>query len=695
MSSSNDKMSNEAIHRSSDIGFALSIVFVLCVFFLPMPPFILDLGIAFSIAISVVVLMVGLWIQKPLDFSSFPTVLLFATILRLALNIATTRLILSRGADGETAAGFIIAGFSRLIMSGDFVIGLTVFAIIVTVNFLVITKGATRIAEVGARFTLDSIPGKQMAIDADLSAGIIDEREAQIRRRELEEESAFFGSMDGASKFVRGDAIAGIIILAVNIFGGIIIGVTRHNMPLATAADVYTKLSVGDGLVSQIPALIVSLSAGLLVSKGGMRGSAEQNILRQLGSYPRALSVASGLLILLGLMPSLPFIPFFSLGATMAIIAYLIPLKERQLQNSILESQRLIDQRTNRADKNAPEEVLRTSLIEIILGKQLWAGILPNRSELIERVTKMRRNFAIQYGFIFPEIRLNDSIDIPSRSYHIHIQGAFISGYELQLRRHLIVYGSGDRPEFVGENAIDPAFGMNSLWISESLVEEARMAGYLPVDSITILLTHISEILRNHLSLLLTYKGMRGLIDRLDPEYRRLIDEIIPIHLSYSTLHSVLKHLLSERVSIRNLELIIEAIAEISPFIRRPEAIADHVRMRLASQICSDLSIDGVLHIIRLGSKWELYFHESIKHDVKGEVIGFDADPSMIEKFSSEASSVIRPHIDRGSVIVILTSPEARSYVRLIIGRLFPAQAVLSHNEINGGVKLNYIGSIS
>lgn len=682
-------------HRNSrDIGFALSIVFVLCIFFLPIPPFILDTGLAFSIAISVLVLMVALWIQKPLDFSSFPTVLLVATILRLSLNIATTRLILSNGAEGPTAAGYIIAGFSRLIMSGDFVIGLTVFAIIVTVNFLVITKGATRIAEVGARFTLDSIPGKQMAIDADLSAGIIDEQQAQARRRELEEESAFFGSMDGASKFVRGDAIAGLIILAVNIFGGIIIGVTRHGMTLATAADVYTKLSVGDGLVSQIPALIVSLSAGLLVSKGGMRGSAEQNILRQLGMYPKALAVAALLMILLGLMPGLPFTPFFSLGAGMAIIAYLIPLQIRRDEEKYLEQQRILDQKLLLDAKESPGEILKTSAVEIILGKQLWASFLTNKPEMVDRVNKMRRNFAIQYGFIFPDIRLTDSLDIGPKSYQIHIQGAYVSGYDLPLRRQLIIYGSGNIPEIPGENTFDPAYGMKALWISDTLVEEARASGYFPVDAITVLLTHISETLRNHLSVLLTYRSMRALIDRLDPEYRRLIDEIIPNHMSYSALHSVFKLILSERVSIRNLELIMEAIAEIAPFVRRPEAITEHVRMRLAPQICSDLSVDGTLHILRLGPRWDKFLHTSIRKDAKGDIIGFDADASMIEIFSNELSSSIQQHMDRGEAFAILTSPDSRSYVRLIIGRIHPSQAVLSHLEISNGVKINYIGSV-
>ena len=313
-----------------DVGFAIGIIAILCVFFLPIPAFLIDLGLAFSIALSVLILMVALWIQKPLDFSAFPTVLLVATLLRLSLNIATTRRILSDGAEGVTAAGYIIGGFSRLVMSGDFVIGLIVFSILITVNFLVITKGATRIAEVGARFTLDAIPGKQMAIDADLNAGLINDKQAQARRRELEEESSFFGSMDGASKFVRGDAVAGLIILAVNIFGGIIIGATRHGMELSAAADVYTKLSVGDGLVSQIPALIVSLAAALLVSKGGTRGSADQAVLSQLANYPRALFVAALLMGLLALVPGLPLFPFAVLGGVLAFVGYAIPRRRAE-----------------------------------------------------------------------------------------------------------------------------------------------------------------------------------------------------------------------------------------------------------------------------------------------------------------------------------------------------------------------------
>ncbi len=371
---------------SRDIGFAAGIIAILSIFFLPIPAFLIDLGLAFSIAFSVLILMVALWIQRPLDFSAFPTILLVATLLRLALNIATTRLILSNGSEGLTAAGYIIGGFSKLVMSGDFVIGLIVFAILITVNFVVITKGATRIAEVGARFTLDAIPGKQMAIDADLSAGLIDDKEAQRRRRELEEESAFFGSMDGASKFVRGDAIAGLIILAVNIFGGIVIGATRHNMPLAQAADVFTKLSVGEGLVSQSPALIVSLSAALLVSKGGTRGATEEAVLNQLVKYPRALFVAALLMFILAIVPGLPMFPFVFLGGIMAFLGYAVPrqlAKERERQGLIAAEAELQAQREAR---ESVKELMKGAEIELCMGKQLATKLLASRSELSVRV---------------------------------------------------------------------------------------------------------------------------------------------------------------------------------------------------------------------------------------------------------------------------------------------------------------------
>jgi flagellar biosynthesis protein FlhA len=678
-----------------DIGFAIGIVVILTVLFLPLPAIMVDVGLAFSIAFAVLILMVSLWIQRPLEFSAFPIVLLIATMLRLSLNVATTRLILSEGAEGPTAAGHVIAGFANFVMSGDFVIGVVVFVILITVNFLVITKGATRIAEVGARFTLDAIPGKQMAIDADLSAGNIDEKEAMRRRRELEEESSFFGSMDGASKFVRGDAIAGLIITAVNVFGGIIIGVTRHEMGLAHAADVFVRLSVGDGLVTQIPALIISLAAGLLVSKGGTRGSAEETVFSQLGNYPRALGVAGAVLLALALAPGLPFLPFAILAGCMIFIATSIPKKIAQAKAAEEAVKQEAERLSAEEARDSVKEQLKTAEIEIAFGKQLSTALLASHGELAHRVGRMRRAFAKQYGFVVPEIRIADDLAIPAKTYQIKIHGTVVAAEELRIGDVLVITGDGPVPDVPGDEAREPAFGMKALWVSEMFANTVKREGFNPVDPMSVMLTHLREVIRGNLSQLLSYKDMRSLIDRLEPEYKRLVDEIIPSQLSYSGLQAVLKLLLAERISIRNLHLILESIAEIAPHVRRSEQLAEHVRMRMAQQICGDLADAGVLKVLRLGNRWDLAFHQSLKRDAKGEVVEFDIDPRLIEQFGAEASKVIRGLLDQGHQFVLVSAPDARPYVRMVTERLFPTLPVLSHLEIARGVQVKSMGTIS
>jgi flagellar biosynthesis protein FlhA len=680
---------------SRDIGFAIGIVTILAILFLPIPAVLIDVGLALSIALSVLILMVALWIQKPLEFSAFPTVLLIVTMLRLSLNIATTRVILSEGSEGVTAAGHVIAGFSTFVMGGDFVIGIIVFVILITVNFLVITKGATRIAEVGARFTLDAIPGKQMAIDADLSAGLLDEKEAQARRRELEEESAFFGAMDGASKFVRGDAIAGLIITAVNIFGGIVIGVTRHDMPLGEAADVFTKLSVGDGLVSQIPALIVSLAAGLLVSKGGTRGTAEQAVLGQLGHYPRALFVAAFLMVVLAILPGLPLVPFALLGALMAFVGYAIPKRLAEQRAREQASFQAAEERAAKEAKDSIKESLKTAEIELCLGKQLATALLASHDELAHRVAKMRRKFAKQYGFVIAEIKVSDSLTIPPKSYQIKIHGTIVASHAIRLGDLMVILGEGRRPDVPGEEAREPAFGMKAMWISQMFEGEVKREGFSTVDNVSILLTHLSEVIRNNLPQLLSYRDMRALLDRLEPEYKRLLDEICPAQISYSGLQAVLKLLLAERVSIRNLPLILEAVAEIAPHVRRSEQVAEHVRMRIAQQICGDLTDGGELKVLRLGNRWDLAFHQSLKRDGKGEAVEFDIDPRLIEQFGAEATTAIKERMDQGHDFALVAAPDARPYVRMIVERLFPTLPVLSHVEIARGVEIKSLGTIS
>ncbi len=678
-----------------DVWFAIGIVLILTVLFLPLPPTLIDVGLAFSFALSILVLMVALWIDKPLEFSSFPTILLITTMLRLSLNIATTRLILSNGAEGVTAAGHVIAGFASFVMSGDFVIGAIVFVILVTVNFVVITKGATRIAEVGARFTLDGIPGKQMAIDADLSAGIIDDKEAMRRRRELEEESSFFGAMDGASKFVRGDAVAGLIITGVNIVGGMIIGVARHGLSAAEAADIFTKLSVGDGLVSQIPALIVSLAAGLLVSKGGTRGSAEKAVLGQLGRYPRALSVAGLVLAVLAIAPGLPFLPFAILAAILASVALAIPRRQAEAAAALEAHEAVVRQEAEQEARSSIKTSLKAVEIEVCLGKQISTALIAAHGELAQRVAKMRRKFAREFGFVVPEIKLGDDLVLLPKTYQVRIHGAVVASGELRIGEMLVITGDGPRPDIPGEECREPAFGMKALWVPEALAGNVTRDGLTPIDPPTVLLTHLREVIRNNLAQLLSYKDVRALVDGLDPEYRRLADELIPAQISYSALQAVLKLLLSERVSIRNLHLILEAIAEAVPHIRRAEQLAEQVRNRLAQQICGDLAEDGVLKVLRLGNRWDLAFHQALKRDAKGDVVEFDIEPQLIEQFGADAAKSIREHMDQGHRFAIVAAPDARPYVRMVIERLYPSLPVLSHLEIARGIQIQLLGTIS
>lgn len=678
--------------NNRDIAFAAGVVLILCFFFIPFPPLIIDLALTLSLALSVLILMVALWVQRPVDFSSFPAILLMATMLRLALNVATTRLILTNGSQGEHAAGYVISGFSTLVMGDDFMIGVVVFIILVIINFIVITKGATRIAEVGARFTLDAIPGKQMAIDADLSAGLIDEKEAQKRRKSLEEESAFYGSMDGASKFVRGDAIAGIVILAVNIIGGAAIGVFRHGMPLGDALAVFTKLSVGDGLVAQIPALIISLAAGLLVSKGGAEGTAEEAITAQLSGYPRAMLVSGLLLGALAITPGLPFAPF-------ALVSGLLCFSGVKMMRVSTPALVLSDLTSNPTDdQRALEAKVRSSTripeVEIRLGVQLASTIYANHNDFTSRVAKIRKRFAERYGFVVPEIQISDSFDIGAQSYQIRIHDVALADYNVQLGSVLVVHKNGAAPDYPGEVVKDPAYGLPASWVSAVFANELRSDGLLPVDVSSVVLTHLSSVITMHLPQLLSYRSVRSLLADLEIDYRKLLDDISPAHITYTGIQAVLKLLLSEAVSIRNLPLIVEAIAEISPHTRRAEHVAAHVRSRLSQQICADLSVQGVLNVFRIGTRWDVAFQQALKRDAKGEVVEFDFDPRLLETFGKELSDALRERVESGEPFVILCMADSRQYVRMVVERLFPTVAVLSHVELSRNVKINPIGSL-
>ena len=680
---------------SYEIVFAAGIVGILAILFIPLPPLLIDLGLACSVTLSVLILMVALWITRPLDFSAFPTVLLIATLLRLALNIATTRLILSSGHDGPTAAGHVIAGFATFVMGGEFLIGIIVFLILITVNFMVITKGASRIAEVGARFSLDAMPGKQMAIDADLSAGLINELEATRRRREVEDESAFFGAMDGASKFVRGDAIAGIIIAAINAVGGMAIGVLRHGMPVDKALDYYAKLSVGDGLVTQIPALIISLSAGLLVAKGGARGSTERAVLGQLGSYPRAMMIAAAVVAALGLAPGLPLIPFALLGGALVCLGYFIPRQNAAAEKLRQVEARQLQDKEEAQSKLSIKELLKTAEIELRFGKQLSRLFLEPNAELSQRVARIRRKFASQYGFVVPEIRVTDDLTIPPKSYQIRIHGSVVASGELQPGDIMVVIGEGKRPDYPGDEVRELAFGMKAMWVPEMFSQNLKRDGFTPIDIMSVLLTHLAEVISSNLAQLLSYKDLKNLVERLEPEYRKLTDEICPSQISFSGLQAVLKLLLAERVSIRNLHIILEAVAEVAPFVRRSEAIAEHVRQRISQQICGDIAEGGQLKVLKLGNRWELAFHQALKRDQKGDVAEFDIDPRLIEQFSDDASKAISRLTNEGHQFAIVATAEVRPYVRTVVERIFPIFAVISHAEISRTIQVTSLGSIS
>ncbi len=677
-------------HR--DIWFAIGIIFILTILFLPVPAWALDMGLAISLALSVLILMVGLWINRPLDFSSFPTILLVSTMLRLALNIASTRLILSNGHEGPSAAGHVIAGFSQFVIGGNFVIGMIVFAILITVNFLVITKGATRVAEVAARFTLDAIPGKQMAIDADLSAGLIDDKQAQARRRELEEESSFFGSMDGASKFVRGDAIAGLIITFINLVGGMLIGVAQQGMPFSEAAHVYTILSVGDGLVTQIPALIVSLSAGLLVTKGGNKGSTDQAILRQLGGYPKAMLVASILMAVFALAPGLPAIPFLLLSVLFGTVAWWLPKHFARIEFDRQRAELAAAQPTV-TDETPIEELLRIEDIQLEVGSQLVPLIVGENTGLTAKVGLLRRRFAKQYGFFLPKIRVKDSGFLPPKGYEISVQGVVVGRGEIWPKYLLAIDPTGKAQPIEGHETREPTFGLPARWITRSSVERAETRGYTVVDEESVVITHLTEVIKDNLHSLLTYAALRKLMDGLSGDYQKLAADLVPGQITMAALQNVLQSLLAEHVSIRNLPLILEAVAEASPHSRNVNLIVEHVRGRLAQQICQGLlGPDGFISVITLQWNWEQAFHEHIEQ--QGEDRVFTMPPTMVHDFVMAARPIIQEQIARGHPFAILVSQDIRPFVRTLLERVSSSTPVISHAELHRKTPVKAVAQI-
>ncbi|WP_375595056.1 flagellar biosynthesis protein FlhA [Algihabitans albus] len=679
--------------KHGDVALALGVVCILVVLILPMPSWLLDISLAISMTFSVLVLMVVLFINRALDFSSFPTVLLIATMLRLALNLASTRLILSDGHEGTDAAGEVIEAFGNFVMGGNFVIGIIVFAILIIVNFMVITKGSGRIAEVSARFSLDAMPGKQMAIDADLSAGLIDETEARRRRKELEDESNFYGAMDGASKFVRGDAIAGLLITFINVIGGIVIGVAQMELSFGQAAENYTLLTVGDGLVSQIPALIVSTAAGLLVSKASATGSTDEALFGQLGGYPKALGLAAFLMLALALLPGVPFLPFATLAACSGVAGWLL-----YKRSSTEELERIEAETAAAAPEPAAEEPISQTLQIDQVRLELGYGLLSLLSaeggrRLTDQIKALRRQLAQEAGFVLPSVRIQDNLQLSPNAYVIRVKEIEAGGGELRPGHLMVMDPRGEQISLPGEETVEPTFGLPAVWVEEAAREEALFRGYTVVDPNTVITTHLTEVVKDNMAELLSYAETQKLLDELEGEQKKLVEDLIPNTIAVGGVQRVLQNLLGERISIRDLPTILEGIQEACGYTRSVLHITEHVRARLARQISNAAATqDGLVPLVTLSPNWEQSFAEALVGD--GEEKHLAMPPSKLQEFISNVRQTFERQSMLGESPALLTSPNVRPYVRSIVERFRPQTMVLSQNEIHPKAKLKTIGQV-
>ncbi|MBC6982638.1 flagellar biosynthesis protein FlhA [Caulobacter sp. 17J80-11] len=672
-----------------EVALALGVVLIVVLLIVPLPAFGLDALLALSITSSVLILMTALLIKKPLEFTAFPMVLLVATLYRLGLNIASARLILSHGHEGGESAGKIIQAFGHLMTGGNFVIGVIVFAILLVVNFMVITKGSTRIAEVAARFTLDSMPGKQMAIDADLSSGLIDEAEAKKRRKELEQESTFFGAMDGASKFVRGDAVAGLIITFINAIGGMLIGVVQHGLPAGEAAGTYTLLTVGDGLVTQVPALIVSLAAGFLVSKAGVEGAADKALVVQLATNPVSLGMVSAASGVLGLIPGMPIIPFAAIAIGAGVLAWRRGHAKPPPPDPVVETAPAA------ADVEEPiGQTLAIDDVKIELGYGLLGLIndLEGR-RLTDQIRALRRTLATEFGFVMPPVRILDNMRLPSQGYALRVKEMEAGQGEVRLGHLMAMDPAGRQVELPGEHMKEPAFGLPATWIDESLREEATFRGYTIVDPATVLTTHLTEVLKENMADLLSYGEVQKLLKELPAETKKLVDELIPSVVSAATVQRVLQALLRERVSIRDLPAILEGVAEAAPHTASVTQLVEHVRSRLAKQLCfQNRGEDGALPIVTLSPDWDTAFQEALVGP--GEEKQLALPPSRLQEFIRGVRDTFERAAMNGDAAVLLTSPAIRPYVRSLIERFRGQTVVMSQNEIHPKARLKTVGQI-
>ncbi len=678
---------------------ALAMMAIIAMMILPMPAWILDAGLAASFAIAILIFTITLFIERPLDFSAFPTILLASLMLRLALNVSSTKLIIGQGHTGTNAAGEVIEGFAMFIMSGSVLIGLVVFGVLLIVNFIVITKGAGRMAEVGARFALDGMPGRQMAIDADMNAGAIDHAEARARREREQAETTFFGSLDGASKFVKGDAVAGLMITLLNLVAGLAIGVGVHGMPIGRALETYAILTVGDGLVSQIPAVIISIASALLLSRGGSKGAADKDIFKQLGRHPLALATVALLMGLFALVPGLPFVPFMVGALGLGGMAW---SRQRAAQ---LEAENIWPDNTARIEaprRKSMGDILDIDDIHVEFSPTLVGMVLDPATGLDARISNMRTHVAMSYGLILPEIRLTDDSTLEPGSYRIRIQGVEQAKDTLHPDQVLALLTGEDVGIPPGGDVREPVYGAPARWIPQDAQDEAALAGATVVGPTEVLATHLLEVLKRNFARLLSLKSLRRLLEESTnladssraEANRKMFDELIPDKVPIDLLLAVLRLLLEERISIRNLPLILESIAEGRGF-GAAELVCEHVRRRLGFQLVADLKrADGTLPLLQLAPEWEETFRT---HQVEGERGGFDValPPEKFNRLATNVAEKVARAGERGIFPAVITSARRRRFLKTALGAKGITAPVLSYEEIGSEARPAIVGLVT
>ncbi|EDZ48289.1 flagellar biosynthesis protein FlhA [Rhodobacterales bacterium Y4I] len=685
---------------SPTVLLALALMAIIVMMILPMPAWVLDVGLAASFALAILIFTITLFIERPLDFSSFPTILLASLMLRLSLNVSSTKLIIGQGHSGTDAAGDVIEGFAQFVMGGSVFLGLVVFGVLLIVNFMVITKGAARMAEVGARFALDGMPGKQLAIDADMSAGAIDHQTAKERRERDQQETTFFGSLDGASKFVKGDAIAGLLITLLNLVMGLIMGVLVHGMPVGSAFETYAILTVGDGLVSQIPSVIISIAAALLLARGGTTGATDIALFEQFGRHPAALTTVAVLMVLFALVPGLPFLPFVTGGGVLGYAAFRMAKKKRDDAEAEIEEK--IEEASDASVSRPLGDILDLDDLHLEFAPDLVSMVLDEGTGLDARIANMRSHIATTFGLILPEIRLTDQHDLERGTYVIKVQG--VEQVRGTLHPEMVLALMPDNHDALpsGTDVTEPVYGAPARWISAKSQEQAALAGATVVTPPEILATHLLEVIKQNFSRLLTLKSLRRLLDEMtqlsdrfrSEANRKLLDSLVPDKVPMDTLHAVLRLLLEERVSIRNMPLILESIAEARMHVAQPELICEHVRQRLGFQLVAEMKReDGTIPLVQLAPEWEDKF-STYQVDAQGAGLDIALPPDLFNRLADGLSDKLSAITDQGVFAAVVTSTRRRRYLRTILKSRGITNPVLSFEEIGLEARPALVGMV-